>query len=293
MRRRIAAALIAVATLAVASACSTPPPGTDGDLINQWGAMVAPTGWEPVPGACHNEIKEITIRSSYTPLACTTSHRAEAVHIGAFAGAAAQLPAPPKEGSPELAAALAECQTKANEYLGGDWRHGHLRLSVSVPASGNWNGGARWYICGVTLEESWVPGPKGGLERSVKGEFAKESDLKFGCYDLPEDKSAAATLKACTEAHNAEFTGIFPLDSYDDADANRDTLHKSCRSVIAGYAAVPDNNDMQYRTGTYLVYPSRAEWEAGDRWVRCFMWMDEKKFTRSIKGGGTRVLPVN
>jgi hypothetical protein len=295
MRRGIAAALLLGAVLVTASACTTPPPGTDGDLTNQWGAMVAPTGWEPKAGTCHNEIDDVSVRTTYTVLACTTSHRAETVHIGTFTGAAAGLTAPPKVGSPELAATWAECDAKAIEFLGGDWRGGHLGLRVSVPGGGNWEGGARWFICGLALSKfRAVPTEETGLQRSIKGEFAGDSKLKFSCYDVPEDLNTDGVLKPCAGPHNTQFAGTFVYTgTYAEMDADEESLHRKCRSVIAGYVGVPDNNDMSYRTGTYNIMPSEASFNAGDRSIRCFIWMNKKNLNKSVKGGGNSALPIN
>ena len=50
---------------------------------------------------------------------------------------------------------------------------------------------------------------------------------------------------------------------------------------------------MQYRTGWISYNPTRTEWQSGERRVRCFAYFAKRTFTRSLKGAGTTVLPVD
>ena len=132
--------------------------------------------------------------------------------------------------------------------------------------------------------------------KSLKGEFAGASELKYGCYDIPKDEDADWVSVACTANHNAEFVGVLPVD-YAWKDLSDDpaatAIHAKCRSMIAGYVGVPDNGDMKYRTGTYYRYPSEADWADGDRAVRCHLWLSDKTLKRSLKGTGNSGLPIN
>ena len=48
------------------------------------------------------------------------------------------------------------------------------------------------------------------------------------------------------------------------------------------------------RTGPGPIFypPSQREWEEGDRGVRCFLWSDDRKLTRSMRGAGPQGLPA-
>src|SRR5262245_45128927 len=111
-RRLVSAAVLAGAALLAISGCAKV------DLVNEWPAMAAPTGWEPKAEVCSSTYAETSYRSAYSPLACTGAHSYETVHIGKFTGEAAALPKPPADGSTAMSAAWAECDTKTTEYLG-------------------------------------------------------------------------------------------------------------------------------------------------------------------------------
>ncbi len=296
IKRGITGIVLAASTLLAASACANAP-GTDGNLVNEWSAMAAPEGWTPKAETCHKEFAVTTYRRSYSPVACATDHRYETVFLGEFAGDAAGLPSPPTApGSPELVAAYKECDAKTTAYVGAEWRSGRLWIGVSVPSQGAWEGGARWYRCEVTLkQDSYNPGPT-TVSKSLKNEFGGASDLKYGCYSIPEDEAAPWVAAACTAAHNAEFVAAIPVSfTYAelDTDAAADSIHAKCRSAIAAYVGVPDNGDMKYRTGTYYRYPSENDWIAGDRNIRCHLWKGKKTLNRSLKGTGNAGLPIN
>ncbi|WP_203912124.1 septum formation family protein [Rhizocola hellebori] len=296
IKRGIAGVVLAGLTL-LASACANPP-GTDGNLVNEWPEIAAPEGWVPKADTCHKEFAMTSYRRAYTPVSCTTEHRYETVHLGEFTGDAAKLTAPPTApGNADLLAAYKDCDAKTTAFVGGEWRSGRLWIGVSVPSPGAWEGGARWYRCEVSLREDdpYLPGPA-NWSKSLKGEFSAQSELKYGCYDIPSDEKKAWVVVACTAGHNAEFVGTFPVtDAWatlnDEAVAK--TIHTKCRSMIAGYVGVPDNGDMKYRTGTYYHYPSEAEWADGDHAIRCHLWLSGKTLTRSLKGTGNSGLPIN
>lgn len=291
MRRALVAALVAGATLLTASACSLPP-GTDGDLVNQWSAMAEPTGWEPKAGTCHKSFNEQSYRANYTPVDCTGDHTYETVYIGQFTGDAARAGLPEAKGA-TAKAALAECAGKVNEFIGGEAKDGRIWFGISTPSKGTWEGGARWFRCEVAAREDFWGQPI-TWKKSLKGEFAAASDLKYGCYQIPENDDEDWVPLACGESHNAEFAGNFQLDvAYDDITGNKEGLHKSCRSTIASYVGVPDDNNLKYRTGTYVSFPRRADWDAGYHFIRCHIYLSKKQVTKSLKGAGTGGLPIN
>ena len=68
--------------------------------------------------------------------------------------------------------------------------------------------------------------------------------------------------------------------------------HRACRTLIAKYAKVPDNGDLQYRAGSIYYHPYEREWRNGNRGVQCFLWVSDRNLTRSVKGAGAKGLPV-
>jgi hypothetical protein len=287
--RGVVGALLAGITLLAVSACSLPP-GTDGDLTNQWPAMGAPSGWEPKSGVCSMDFAVQAYRATYNPLDCTQGHRYETIVVGQFTGNAANLSSPPAAGSPELKAAWAECDAKTTEFLGGEWRNGKIWISVSTPSPGNWTGGARWYRCEAGAREQ-IWGDVIYRSKSLKGELAGDSPLRIGCY---QDGDNDRVEKACTEPHNMEFSGTVKV-SYEFADLknHRDEFFQKCRSNIAVFVGVPDDGNMKYRTGVAIDWPGQADWTAGDNAVRCFMWLNKETKSKSVKGAGNSGLPIH
>ncbi len=286
MRWRLGCALAAVTLLAVSGCAST-------NLVDAWPSMAEPTGWEPKAGVCTDAYSESSPRGGYKPLDCTVSHGYETVHIGKFAGEAASLPAPPAAGSPYLTTAWAECDTKTSEYVGGQWRDGLIWIAVSVPSKGAWDGGARWFRC-EAAPTSYRLGDLEPISKTLKGALSSDPELLRGCYQNPKEEDQPWVPVACNAAHNTEFVGSFiSTDSFDSVKGNLGAIHDKCRSIIAGYVGVPDDGNMKYRTGSSYTYPSKADWDAGDRGIRCHLWLGDKNVTSSLKGGGTKALPIN
>jgi hypothetical protein len=297
MRRLLcAAATLAVAALAL-SGCSAPA-GIDGKIGDDWATMAEPASFTPEAGVCHpGGYSETAYRTGYLPVACAEEHQTETAHVGSFSGAAAQRTSPPRPGSAELRAAFAECDKQARTYLGNDWRNGRLWLGLTLPSAPAWEGGARWYRCEISeLNDVENYGDIVAREGSLKDALAKASELSLGCYtytsERDDDRFAAA---ACTRSHNAEFVGVHmaPDVPYPAKDADWDRYHTACRKLVAKYAKVPDDGNLKYRTGTVLVPNGDVEWKNGNRGIRCYAWLSDKKLTRSLNGIGTKGLPIN
>jgi hypothetical protein len=63
--------------------------------------------------------------------------------------------------------------------------------------------------------------------------------------------------------------------------------------VVASFAGVPNDDKLRYRVGQITYAFGKPEWDLGNRGVRCYIWMEGKTFTRSLKGAGTAGLPIN
>lgn len=290
MRPRISGVLLAapilMAVLAAVSGCARV------DLTNEWPGLAEPTGWEPKAGACTGSFGETSYRTAYSTIDCASAHSYETVYVGTFTGDAAALAKPPARGSTALGAAWAECDAKTTEYVGAPWRDGKIWIAVSVPSAGNWDGGARWFRC-----EAAVTGDRIGdvttWSSTLKGELAAQARLRNGCYQVPKEEDKPWVEVACTEQHNAEYVGSFiSTDNYEDVRGDKDTIFRKCLSLVAAYVGVPDDGNMKYRSGTGYRLPSQQDWEAGDRAVRCHLYVSKTK-TSSLKGSGTKGLPIN
>jgi len=291
MSRVVAGLVLGAVTLLAATACTPElPKHIDGNLTDQWPAMAAPKGWEPDGDMCLKVLNDYMSRSMYDPVECDRSHNYEIVAIGEFTGDVAAAAEAPEQGSAAMRAAWSDCDKKASAFVGGDWRGGMLWIGVSLPSSLSWTSGSRWYVCELAALERAYGDPT-LRSISLKGEFTKNSPLKYGCYQYGDNLVAID----CKKAHNTEYAGIWNAGSlaYAKLSGSKDKIATECRKVIARYVKVPADGNMRYRTGVVWDWPSEADWNAGDRGVRCHIWLDKKKVTRSLKGTGNSGLPIN
>lgn len=294
MRRwltRVVLGGVAALTLAGCGA----PAGVDRDLTDDWAVPGEPAPFTPETGACHPEFHEVGYITVYRPVDCADEHMVETIHVGTFTGEHADRATLPPAGSPARLAAWRECDAKAAETLGADWRTGRLWLSVVLPSPQGWLSGARWFRCDLAEVES----PRGvTLVRrsgSLAGALKDGSPLSLGCFNvqIKGDLISKLVPVACDKPHNSEFVGVYtaPDTPYDVFEENDKQLHNGCLEVTARYAGLPNDRLMRYRTGTIASWPSEQEWDAGNRGVRCFLLVN-RKLTRSAKGAGTAVLPL-
>ncbi|MEU7928876.1 septum formation family protein [Micromonospora sp. NPDC049801] len=296
MRRYGWAALTAAFLTLVLTGCGTPA-GTDGDLADDWRPMAAAQQFVPKADECHPTAETTSYLSSYSPVDCATTHKVETFHVGTFTGALATRTAPPKTESATLRSTFADCDKRAKQFVGGDWRDARLSVQVTVASPAAWSGGARWYRCDI-FELDEVNGPNGesdaAIQRggSLRNALASRSPLHYGCMN--EDKWHMLRPVACTAGHQFEYAGTWmaPDRSWFDSTRDEDSIHAACRKVIARYAKLPVDGDLIYRTGTSYRFPNRSLWERGDRGVRCYYWSGGTNVKRSIAGGGKKALPI-
>jgi hypothetical protein len=291
MRRWLGAAASAALITTALSGCGTPD-GTDGDLTDDWRPVAQAQQFTPKVGDCHVIADPTSYLTSYQPVDCARSHLVETFHLGTFTGALADRPIPPRVGSAALRPAFADCDAKATAFVGGDWRGSRLSVQVAPVSPPGWAGGSRWYRCDIA-EAARVQGGEiqhaGSLRDALKG----TSPLAQTCMD--EDRFGNLRPAGCGTPHRYEYAGVWtaPDGRYATVDRDEDGIHARCREVIAKYAKVPVDRYLRYRTGTQYVLPAENAWTQGDRGVRCYFWSGGRKLTRSIKGGGTKALPVN
>ncbi|MFC8617089.1 septum formation family protein [Micromonospora purpureochromogenes] len=274
------------------------PGGTDADLTDDWRPMATARQFSPKAGECHLIREATAYLTSYAPVDCTTTHLVETFHVGTFTGALAARPIPPRVESTAMRAAFADCDKRAKQFVGGDWRDARLSVQVAPASPAGWTGGSRWYRCDI-FELDEVDGANGDSDRAIdragtlRGTVGSRSPLTHGCSN--EDDWGRLRPAGCTTAHQFEYAGIWtaPDRSYEATSRDAKTIHAGCRAVVGRYAKVPVDGNLRYRTGTAYRLPSQELWARGDRGVRCYFWSSGRTFTRSIAGGGPKVLPVN
>ncbi|MFI5493310.1 septum formation family protein [Actinoplanes sp. NPDC051859] len=299
-RRRRWGIAAALSVLVTALAGCSNPAGVDGDLMNGWAALGAPTGFTPVAETCHlANFSTFGPRSSYEEVDCQTKHRTETVYVGKYPSPAADAPEPPADTSAAARSAYEVCDKKTTEFVGGPWRTARLWIGVTQPTRAAWTGGARWYRCEVIVSSS-VEDDGGLVQRvgTLRGALRETaSPLLLTCYSVKIDKSGEIdTMPAagCAEPHNAEFVGVWDAGNreYPESAAQWDVFHAGCRGKIASYVGVPNDADQQYRAGVVSLPGGDDVWALGDRGVRCYLWVDNNALKSSLKGKGDKALPV-
>ena len=298
-RRWVLAAALSLLTLVLASGCGKPG-GVDGDLTNGWAAIGVPTGFTPRSQTCHlGSFAAYGARATYEVVDCATKHRTETVFVGTYPSPAAEAPEPPVAGSAGARAAYRICDLKTSAYVGEPWRMARIWIGVTQPTKAAWAGGARWFRCEALVSSSIED--DGGLVQRVgtlKGALDEpKSPLLLTCYAVQLDKDGKiGTMPAtsCGAQHNAEFVGIWEAEDFDYPETSKewDAFHDGCRELIASYAQVPDDSDLEFRAGVISLPGGKDVWELGDRGVRCYLWLDTATLTESLKGKGPKAMPV-
>jgi hypothetical protein len=282
-------------TVLLLAACGLPE-GVDGDLTGGWADPPEPVGFVPEGGTCHDsEFRPLGRMSAYRPVPCDDSYLRQTVHVGTFTGEVAERVTAPPAGSPELREAYRECDAAAADFLGADFRHGRMWLGVVRPTDPAWRGGARWFRCDVTV---WQRHESRGLTERLTGSLrralAERSELSLGCF-APEEDEAGEWIEAmnpvgCDEPHTAEFVGVWtvPEGVGFDLELEDDHLraHRGCLELAADHVVVPEDDEFRFFMSTIVSAMDRDDWEAGDRGVRCYLYVWDREVSRSLRGAG-------
>lgn len=298
MRRWMTTLALAGVVGLVVSGCAAPG-GADGDLTDDWAAMGEPTPFVPAAGTCHEaSFAETAHLTSYLPIDCSESHFLEIAHVGTFTGAAAEQPEPPARGSAASVAAYAECDSRARAYLGDDWRVARLWLGLALPSKRAWTGGARWFRCDLTELANIEDGVTNKARTSsLKDALRTRGPLHLGCYSATVDRNDSLDRLIsidCAKQHNSEFAGVWRAPAsmtYPKAERDWQAFYDGCYQVAARYVEVPQSS-VRFRTGVVALPAAERDWRTGDRGVRCYLWISDGRFTRSLKGAGPSGLPV-
>ncbi|WP_422752291.1 septum formation family protein [Micromonospora sp. WMMD708] len=294
--RRWLVALALAGTVTVALSGCVPQHGADGDLLDDWPVLPVAQSFVPATDACLPRITPVVQAGTYETVDCARSHLAETIHVGTFTGAVARGERP-EPGSAALRPARTECDQRARDVLGGDWHSARLTMNIALPANSAWNSGARWFRCDLSETDSIDNTRPVNRVGSLRGAMIGDNPLSHRCFDpklIGNNLNYMAPV-LCSEPHRAEFVGVYlersDLSWADFSRANQ-RVHRRCMALIAGFAEVPNNSELPYRAGSIFYPPSQREWEEGDRGIRCFLWSDDRKLTRSMRGAGPEGLPT-
>jgi hypothetical protein len=287
--RRWTAATVVVLMMSGCSARAEPPR-----------AAPAPARTEPTaaPLLCHAEDLARTAARPTGSVDCAADHRTETVATGTFTADLAGSAHPPAAASASAKAAFADCDKEAAGFLGADWRTARLRMALVLPTAEAWSEGGRWYRCDV-VQLTGV-GPGGSPQDragSLRGALRRGSDLLLVCNRVEIDRErnvAKVPVAPCDQAHEGEFVGVWraPDKAYPAMDADYAPFYDGCRRALGAYVGVPIDGDLVRRAGVLPLPADEAGWQAGDRGVRCYLWLSDRKLTASLKGAGEKGLPL-
>ena len=289
MRRWLAVAA-AGCLLLLAGCAKQLPPGTDGDLVDDWPMMPVPQQVLPHVGDCYERTGADLGAAGLVD--CTSHHYVETTYVGSFTGADSDQPDPPQPGSAAMSAAFATCSAPTRAYLGGEWHSALVNLMLTVPDATGWRGGARWYRCAVNV----IAGPDfttgGGSSQSLKGALVHAGFLAATCIDWDDAGNyiQGIVVISCASPHRGEFVGYYtaPFGPFPPR-ATADRLgQEGCRIAVAHYLGFASaDQDFNDTVGwLFLGLLDQVQWNMGDRTARCYAaaYTKDGKFTASVKG---------
>jgi hypothetical protein len=299
VRRKLrGAALLSAAILLAVAGCANPP-GVDGKLTNNWPKLTEAKVPVPAEKVCYqlNSDNPPDVTKWPPSVKCTESHTIETVHVGMFTGDDASRTSVPPGGGPGRRKAYEDCAATTKTFLGDDWRTGRDELFLSTPTDTQWEAGARFYRCDLVEYKDLDSFEIVNRSSSMEGALGGSKQLGLFCFAATEKSGSIDTMVAvdCAAAHNSEFSGVWeaPDQTFpDDATARRNLELAGCKGVTAAFAGIPNDGNFQYRTGQITFPFTKADWELGNRGVRCYLWLN-KNANRSLKGAGTTGLPIN
>jgi hypothetical protein len=296
MRRFIAMTAAAAAVLVLAGCSVEPPEGTDGNLTNGWSAIAPAAPFKPAAGTCHEGVDSTGPLDSYHPIPCAELHDSETVAVATFTdpdvGLRNAVPTPDSDAD---VAAFRDCSKRVSAFLGGPWRRASMAVNVVLPTQQAWSGGARWYRCDIVHTDVNTGRPVSHAGTAAGG-LLRSGDLALGCYNASVTGGSGRLSEVpCRRRHHAEFAGLWKAPTamtYAQVNDDKDSAAGGCRPVIAVFADLPIDPNLQYRSGWIASNPTEREWARGERGVRCFLWVDDRWLTRTMAGAGPSALPI-
>jgi hypothetical protein len=289
--RRILAAM-AVGTVFALSACTGLPSGVDGDLVNSWQAMPEPKSLVPHAGDCYTSTASDLVHNKAIP--CTESHDVEVTYVGDLGATAIAGTAP---NAAAIAAAYKKCYAPTNSYLGGEWHGGLVELTVAVPDTAAFGGGARWFRCDVRATNGVYLGNDEvkSLTTSLKGALRTRSALTLQCVTWKEtsDSFVNNIVTSSCKKFSGEYVGFVDSSSATfpkDEKAREKLFSDACSAKVARYLGVSLSNYHNQTVGWLWMSPEQDNWTAGDHSTRCFAaaFTSSHYFTASVKGIGNK-----
>jgi hypothetical protein len=293
--RRPGGWIVVAALLLALPACAAKPIAGDGNLVDDWQAVLEATVAPPPASACYTapagQASAITV-NGLTAVACTEEHTVETFKVADLPADMVGKPSVPAADSADARLLFADCEHSAKQFLGDEWFTGRLYLYASLPSTRHWDGGARYYRCDLaetkSLRQMLVP-----RSGSLKGALSDKKPLAASCYEyLDVTDGAAKDLGSvdCQKPHDAEFAGTFlPAGETmpTEGTAQEDVGFPGCEDVVAAYLGGSKEGML---VGVLYWGFSARDWARGDRRLRCYATAPEgRRMLDSVKGIGDGV----
>jgi hypothetical protein len=234
-------------------------------------ATAEPPPPPPEAGACYRlSVEDAKAASTDAePVPCRRDHTARTAFVGKVSRLA-DGDATPED--PQVARRLSEdCRQRGLTFLGGDPVTQNLSRFVTVgfvPTAAEIEAGAEWYRCDVVAfgdGERLLPLP---FERRLAGILDQADALDtFGTCGTAEPGSADFERVACALPHSwRALTTIRIADGarYPGAGAARRSGDEDCADYVEDQAGA--TTEIQYG----WEWPTRAQWQAGQRFGFCW-----------------------
>ncbi|GIJ52439.1 hypothetical protein Val02_93250 [Virgisporangium aliadipatigenens] len=287
--------LLALGLLLALPGCAAKPIAGDGNLVDDWQAVLEATVAPPPASACYTSpggrAGGISV-NGLPAVACAEEHTVETFKVAELPENMAGLPSAPAPDSADARLLFADCEHSAKQFLGDEWFTGRLYLYASLPSTRHWDGGARYYRCDLAETKSLLNTlvPRKG---SLKGALTDKKPLAATCYEYVDVTDGAAKDLAavdCLKPHDAEFAGTFlPVGDAMPAEgtAQEEVGFPGCTDVVATYLTGEKESMM---VGVLYWGFSARDWGRGDRRLRCYATAPEgKRMLDSVKGIGNGV----
>jgi hypothetical protein len=216
--------------------------------------------------------------------------------VGAFTGAAAGRASAPAPDGADVSDAYRDCVPKVDDYLGGPWQSAYVRIGISVPGMVAWRGGARWYLCQVIeLSRDLNKSPTNG-HTSARDGLRGTRPLARTCALALLDEDWNFTRQDgidCAQPHNAEFAGLYSLNSLPSDENARDAVAQAaCLKLSKAFIGIKPDNFRYF--GYWWDNVTAENWRMGVHTGRCYVLAfvnhspNTVRFTGSVKGIGDR-----
>ncbi len=226
---------------------------------------------------------------------CDGGHRFEVAYVGRVTD---ELDAPPLPSSATSKTAFRQCLTEVDTYVGGAYPALLINVELGYPGLEAWQAGSHWYSCDLakgSFDRESDDSGEVSVTGSAKNAYANPAAaVRMPCFTVAESKGGVLSdwkPVACTAKHTVELAGLVKSTSKADARPKEDQkLVDSCFDLIAAYTKVPAGEVDEYGIHSITSYPPGFAWEAGERRVRCYVYLTKGSVSRPLAGAGRSAL---